>query len=491
MTTSRQQRRFPLSREQRDIWLLDQIAAGSAVNNIAFRAWVEGPLDDERLRTATHRLGVSHPVLTTRVHQTADGPVQEPVAGPSFTSVRSGLRADVLARSTQAVLAPFDLGGEAPARVRVDRSEDDEACLLTLVAHHIVCDGTSLHTALADLGASYSHPAVDDSVRTSGGAKSEDFLASLERLAGRSEDATWWSDTLRGRSGLGLPTDRPARSGLVPTGASSIPFELDAELSSMLRTSARSWRATPFLVVMASFKVALSLLSHQDDLTVGAPVHGRDRATRHTVGMFARTLPFRLHVDRAENFRQTVARLKAVAREAYAHADEVLGTPDGAPAFEAALVFQNFAVPLDVFDGLELRPEPVPAVGTRHRLELEVWDGPDLGGQLLYQHDTVDEGTARQVLGVWRQLLDSALADPDRPLALLSSAPDGLAWRSGPSRTPRTARRCPRRSGVVCANARRLPRSSAPAARRRMPRSMPRPTTSPRGSGHSARVAAT
>src|ERR1700733_2685742 len=56
-----------LSFAQRRMWFLEQLAPGSAANNIVARWRIEGPIDAARLERALAVLVARHEVLRTRV----------------------------------------------------------------------------------------------------------------------------------------------------------------------------------------------------------------------------------------------------------------------------------------------------------------------------------------------------------------------------------------------------------------------------------------
>ncbi|WP_163871194.1 condensation domain-containing protein, partial [Myxococcus eversor] len=68
---------------------------------------------------------------------------------------------------------------------------------------------------------------------------------------------------------------------------------------------------TPFMTLLAAFQLLLSRYSGQDDVVVGAPIAGRNRAeTEGLIGFFVNTLALRSRIDSRSSFSQLLAQVK-------------------------------------------------------------------------------------------------------------------------------------------------------------------------------------
>ncbi|MFD7065175.1 amino acid adenylation domain-containing protein [Streptomyces sp. NPDC059906] len=434
---------WPLQPQQRGIWYLENLYPGAGVNNIGFRAWVEGPLESAALCAAVEEFGRRHTALRVAVVVEEDGPVH--VLGESSLQLQEHscvVESEALAHSDEFIRQPFDLTRAPLARIALTRVRTGRH-LLTFAAHHVVCDGSSLTLVMSELGALYG-----ENTGKGEGALGICAPSFLEHLPAEPDpqDLAWWRTQLRDISPLQLPTDRP-RTHDRDMAADWVPLELTRELTTSLRALARRAKATPFVVVMAAFQTMLHRFTGQTDITIGAPHAGRHRDNRNVIGMYADMLPYRGSVDPDRTFLDFLEATRDQAREVSAHrwvpfpslVESISSAADlgRTPIFQAALVFQNFPVPLDTLPGLLLKPAPVPTLATRYDLELEFWDGESLSGRLIFSPALHDTATARAFADGFLALLEDAVRAPSTPLSQLAVVPDIVrrtlsSWSAGP-----------------------------------------------------------
>jgi hypothetical protein len=114
----------------------------------------------------------------------------------------------------------------------------------------------------------------------------------------------YWAERLAGAPpALNLPTDRPRPPAQTYRGARH-PFRLPGVLAAALRRLGRQENCTPFMVLLAAFQALLYRYSGQEDLCVGTPIAGRNRAeTEGLIGFFVNTLVLRTDLSGAPPFR--------------------------------------------------------------------------------------------------------------------------------------------------------------------------------------------
>ncbi len=201
-----------------------------------------------------------------------------------------------------------------------------------------------------------------------------------------------------------------------------------------VRDFARRAGATPAMVLMAAYKALLARLSGQDDLLVGFPVAGRNRAELEgLIGFFANTLALRTEISGIAGFRGLVERVREVCLEGYDHQDlpferlveEVQPERSLAhsPLVQVVFGFQSFPRSASPIPGLavsRMRGREVHTGTSKFDLTLYVAEIGDLfEGSVEYKSDLFDRSTVRRLLGSLETLVHAALADSSAPLGSL------------------------------------------------------------------------
>ncbi|HEX8189018.1 MAG TPA: amino acid adenylation domain-containing protein, partial [Pyrinomonadaceae bacterium] len=464
-----------LSYGQRRLWFLQRLEPESAAYNLPMSVRLRGELDVAALRWSLGEMVRRHEVLRTRIDTVGGRPVAtvegeaEP-ALPLDDLSGSGTVEQREAAARQIGLAeaslPFDLARAPLLRCRLLKLGDGDH-VLVLVMPHVVSDGWSVGVMVREFSALYE-------------ARREGRPAALPELRVQYADWAAWQrkaleggaldgqlDYWRGRLGgtppvLELPGDR-ARPR-TPTGRGGhLRRPLPEELSGGVKALSAAEGVTPFMVLLAAFKVLLWRYTGQEEIVVGTPIANRTRReTEDLVGFFVNVLVLRTRVEGRATLREVLARVKETALGAYANQDvpfeklvEVLQPardPARAPLFQVAFVMQQQAQPpargvagLEI-EGAELEPETA-----RWDLTLVVEQtraGLTVGAE--YSADLFEPETVARLLGHYERLLGSLVSDAGARVSvapmltgaerrLLSkewsqSAPpaEGEAWRAVP-----------------------------------------------------------
>ncbi|WP_314176407.1 non-ribosomal peptide synthetase [Streptomyces winkii] len=435
---------------QRSLWFLDRMADGP-LNTLAWRVELAGPLDTGALRQSFETVVARHDSLRTRFEEHGHRPlrlveetVDLPFAVEDLRTVPAADReAEVRRRCEEDVRTGFDLGRAPLLRVRVLRTGDETHHVLIAV-HHIVFDAVSLDILLEEVTGCYAQSAagrrpVLPPLRADYGGHCD---AQRELLAGPRRDklAAYWRGQLDGVPPLlDLPTDRP-RGPEQLYGSAEHTLRLDAELSGRLRDFARAERTTLFSVLLAAFQLFLARQSGQRDVAVGSPVSGRTSSESEAlIGFFVNTVVLRGRVGEADSFRTLVRRSRRTVFEALDNQQLPFDTvveelkPDRSlshnPLFQV-LFGMRTATALDADGaetGLSVRSvEPVDNGNSQYELAVAAVDGSECIDLVVeYAPSLYDEATAAGFGEQFRQLLASAMADPDSPadgLDLLGAA---------------------------------------------------------------------
>ncbi|HZF09531.1 MAG TPA: amino acid adenylation domain-containing protein, partial [Thermoanaerobaculia bacterium] len=433
----------PLTYGQQALWFLNRLAPQSGAYHIVAAARLLSPLDVPALDRAFAALVARHPALRTTFHAHEGEPrqrVHPPQGSPEgFTVIdASGLNeAAVEALVASEAYRPFDLEAGPLLRLTLlDGAPGGDRVVISL--HHLVADFASMALLARDLGRLYAGaplPPLSPS--------SVDLSAwEAARLAGGEGERLWsyWRAALAGAPlALDLPTDRPRPPEQSFAGAA---VRLTLGPSAAVLVRARG--ATLFMGLLAVYQTLLQRYTGQEDLLVGVPAAGRDRAElRDRIGYLVNPLVLRGRPAGDLPFTTLLAETRRAVLDAFAHqgfpfpllAERLRPERDPArsPVFQASLVLERaepsepqalaaFAVgepgvPIDL-GGLALESLSIPERSAQFDLALRA---ADLGTRglvlsLQYSSDLFDAVTVHRLLGHFARLVEAVVEDPESRL---------------------------------------------------------------------------
>jgi len=404
---------------------------------------ITGHVDLALLQGALDDVVARHELLRTLVVRDADPPYQEiyppcqvPLEVKDLPSA-TGKSRDIVA---QELIAEAEAGRISAQEVPTLRALlcrfDDRDSALVLTVHHSVSDGWSLQVILRDLGAFYA-------ARRSGlPAKLSEVRQYREYAEWQKASATstaedgaprYWQDKLRGAREFTIPNDHGHLDSY------SSPYSLyndtiDADVMSAASALATRARSTTFTVLLSAFYVLAHNITGATDLAIRAFTAGRsEEQFQDTMGLFINVLPFRTDLADCTSFRDILIRAKETFVDALAHELPVTVIEQTFPDFVKSrenLRTSQFIIsetPTQLGDVVF----PI-AEGARevHQYLLEesrhhdiptglVWGltpTPDggLSSGVLFNPDEFDESTVAGWAAGLRQILTSAVRDPDQ-----------------------------------------------------------------------------
>jgi mycobactin peptide synthetase MbtE len=414
-----------LSDGQRRMWFVQAVDTSGVLLNVCVSYRLTGVIDGSRLQAAVNTVAMRHPTLRTTYQADEAGEPQPTVHDdllPAWTahdlsemSERArNLRLEVLAQREFGT--PFDLTTDSPLRITLIKTGTTEHVML-LVAHHIAWDDGSWRVFFTDLNRAYSGADLGPTPcppAVAADTEDEDLAHWREVLANPPEPLE-----LPGPSGSAVPTSfRSQRATL----------QLSADTVERVSALARDTGATPYMVMLAAFGALINRYTHTDDFLVATPV--LNRSTDDTIGYYGNTVAMRLRPHGTQRFRDLVTATRDTALAAFAHQrvnlDRVVRelNPDRRHGAErmARLSF-GFREP----DGGGFSPDGVHCAradmrGRVTQLPLGFMVEFDASGAVVeaeHLTEVIDTHLAAQMLRHFAVLLDSALADPNRPLSQL------------------------------------------------------------------------
>lgn len=445
----------PLSFAQQRLWFLQQMHPDSPAYNIP-QVWeLNGDLNVDALTRSLSEVIRRHEILRT-TFATVDGdPVQvvnpPPVVSLAEIDLRgfspTDMEAEVQRLSFAEANEPFDLTHGPLLRVRLLRTGEQERLAL-FTTHHIVSDEWSQRILIRELSVLYDAfinelpSPLPELTRQYG-----DFACwQREWLQGKEAAAqlAYWREQLSGDLPvIQLPLDHP-RPAVQTFNGATISRYFSESIIGPVRVLARQENASLFIALLAAFKLLLHRYTGENDILVGTPIAGRNRAEiEGLIGFFVNTLVVRTEISRDLSYRQVLRRVRQTTLKGYEHQDipfDVLVRelrPERSlsytPLFQVTFMLRTPTIGAANSPGIKpgtrpgidltvLRPAAQPA---KFDLTMIVEDyGSKLNLSVSYNSDLFERVTIENLLGHFDQLLLGIVANPDVPHSKLSLLSD-------------------------------------------------------------------
>jgi len=426
---------LPASFSQRRMWLIQKFdPAAAAAYNVPISIRLRGPLDRAALDGAFDVVIRRHEAFRTTFVAIDGEPLQRIGALQTAPIETLDLRVlDITVRHAQArehfserAALAFDLEHGPLHRISLARLDEDEYALLW-VMHHAITDNWSVALLIRELAQAY------DALRRNVDPGFEPIpieyadYASWQRghIEQRLLDTQrqHWVERLTGLTPTTLPTDHPRPLQASFRGA-RISAPLPNELLARLRQFSARESTTPFVVLLACFKLLVARYSREADIVIGTPIANRTRfASEHLVGTLVNTLVMRTDVSGNPRFVDLLARVRATALDAYAHQDmpfdklvEDLGAGRSSLVH---LLFNMLNAPVGRLQLQDLQFEEFDFDRVAAQFDLSVHIDAEVNRRIYleYATDLFAPTTARRLLDNYLYLVSQVLADPDKSIA--------------------------------------------------------------------------
>ncbi|MBR8840738.1 MAG: amino acid adenylation domain-containing protein, partial [Stigonema ocellatum SAG 48.90 = DSM 106950] len=433
----------PLSFAQQRLWFLEQLEPNTPAYVISQPLRLKGKVKVDVLLQSMNAIIAHHEVLRTNFILSPDGsPIQ--VIGEArkveltvmdLTKLPSSAMEEqvenILTREAQ---RPFNLASDLMLRATL--LQIDEHCdILVLVMHHIASDGWSMGILWQQLATVYEASINGlPNPLTKLPIQYIDFAVwQRQWLSGivLQTKLDYWKNAIAGANHvLELPTDRPRPPIQTHRGAKQS-LLLPQKLSASLKTLSHQEGVTLFMTLLAAFGILLHRYSGQDDVTIGSPIAGRNRAeVEQLIGFFINTVVFRLNFALTPSFRSLLGRVRQVALDAFAHQDlpfeklveelQLERDTSRNPLFQVWFNMLNLGdIPLQLF-GLDVEPISIAEAASKFDLSLYVTEqkhGIQL--ELVYNSDLFNADTTQQILLHYQTLLEGIVANPEQRISTL------------------------------------------------------------------------
>ncbi|MDQ3786637.1 MAG: condensation domain-containing protein, partial [Actinomycetota bacterium] len=417
----------PLSAAQEQLWFIDQLRSGAAVEYLLPATLrLRGPLDLAALTEALTRIADRHTVLRSRFDTVGGAAVRivtdpapvEPSVVDLTDRPAAEREAGVREIRLRDLSTPIDLRTQPPWRVTLVRVADDDAVLL-IVVHHIVFDGMSWSVLARELRAFYGAATRGEPVAL---PEVHDIEACPETGPG-DDGLAYWTNRLAGLAPLELPTDRARPAQWVADG-DNVDLVVPSDLANRLAALGRAHRATPFMVYLAAYQLLLARYSRQDDVAVGVSVSTRRPDELPLIGMFLNTVVLRGDLSGQPSFEDLLVRARTTALEAYAHQDVPFDRiiahlaperdPSRNPVFQAGIAWYDARRSPYELPGLDVTLCRPLWASSAFDLSLHLAQFADgsVHGQLIYPTSLFDRARIERMAANYVRLLAEVAAAP-------------------------------------------------------------------------------
>ncbi|RBL90699.1 non-ribosomal peptide synthetase [Chitinophaga flava] len=421
---------MPLSFSQERLWFIDKLE-GSMHYHTSTLLKLKGKVNILALQHALHHIVERHGALRTVFRENEGVAYQLVLPADNWHLLELSSAEDFIAYGHQS----FNLASDYMMRAALVQS-GNETYELMITMHHIASDGWSISILAAELSELYA-------------AFTTERLPVLKPLAIQYADYAIWQKTyvtgevlksqqdywlkkMSGLEPLNLHTDY-ARPAVQRNNGALFITNIDRELTDKINVLSRQQGVTPFMTLLAAFKVLLYRYSGQDDICVGTPLAGRkQQEVESLIGFFINTLAVRSDLGNDPGFDTFLQQVKNTLLEGYEHqdmpfekvVDAVVRTRDLSrhPLFQVMFLLHNTPdIPAFSLGDLAVEMEEVEETTAKFDLIFTLQAKEDellLGVE--YCTDLFCRDTVERMAEHYKQLLRSVTAAPAQQISTLN-----------------------------------------------------------------------
>lgn len=433
----------PLSPQQRQMWLLDSLGAGS--NYYAMqRVLITGSVDERALERAFGAVIEAHDILRARVRLVGDEPV---VVYAESTPFQLEVVDHPIGADDDPLIWAEQLGDEfrdeqsmslehGPVfQVRLYELRNGHQLLFVKI-HHFCTDGFSMPPMWEAVSDAYAAAVSGRPVQLPRPPRQYHEWAAENRAAlesGQLDDAlAWWEEQLRDAPTLQLP-NRSRQAGERRYEQKRLKLRFPESFKAQLRAAADEIGVTRNQILLSLYALCLERLTGQDDVVIGMPANARTTdGDKQVIGYFVNLLPLRIRIPEERSLRAVALRAAAVADVASRHrsvpfeaiVDRVKQERrPGVPALaQTEFNYRQHHQTTPRLEGVETRYLTFGAAGTAFDIAMHVSTAATALITLSWESDALATHEARCALDEFEAITLAALADVDRDLRDVHSA---------------------------------------------------------------------
>jgi amino acid adenylation domain-containing protein len=442
ITPVEQKQFYPVTHEQRRLWIVNATEKNNAAYHIAAHLEVKGSFDASAFKQAMHTLAMRHEVLRTVFVLKGDEPMQRIIDKNDFAcrveeaSVdASAALQDVVREYVQTVRFNLESGPLFCAKIFKTGSD---RFFLSFIIHHIIADAWSMSIFLKEFISIYQavmlgiNPGLPESA-----LQYKDYAEWQRTQAGsasfQADQQYWLQQFANEPAALELPytNNRPERKTY---NGSAYRHNLSGSAINGLRELSHEKGCSLFAVLLSTIQCLMYRYTQQEDITIGTSVAGREiNGLAGQIGFYAKTLPLRVQVPGSNGFDRLLSKTNEVVQQALTHQQypfdqlvEALNfTRDisRSPLFDMMVDYFQADSDMEVA-GLQISSLTIPGSTSKFDLTFTFRDFTDsMVLNIEYNTHLFDESRIRQMAMHYDILVNSLLADITAPIQALPMLP--------------------------------------------------------------------
>nr|WP_314464359.1 non-ribosomal peptide synthetase [uncultured Clostridium sp.] len=316
---AKEKRYYPLSSQQRRLYILNKLDEEGITYNMPFTLIIEGSFSVERFTSALNQLLQRHEILRTSFLEVDGKPLQN-IAEESLVNIKyEKLTGYELKDVLENFIQPFSLNQGPLLRVQI-LEETLKKYIVMFDMHHIITDGVSLEILTEEFIALYRGNVLEN--RAIQYKDYSEWQANLHKSGEMKKQEEYWLSIFKNEIPvLNMETDfkRPAIQSYE---GASMNFKLGEHLTKELNSFAQKTESTMYMLLLSAVNILLSKYSGQEDILIGCPVAGRSHHDLDgAVGLFVNTLVMRNYPSGNKNYLDFLKEVKENALKAYENQD--------------------------------------------------------------------------------------------------------------------------------------------------------------------------
>lgn len=430
--------RFPLAYPQQRIMFFEEFIPGTARYNFANGYKLVGKLDVDALRRTLNEMIKRHEIMRSVIAYENDDYVQLilPELTIELPVIELTDESMVFDYMEKEATTPYDFLNGPLVRAILFKLEP-ELHVLVWMTHHLIYDGWSTEVFDEELTAFYRSFVRNEPLNLPELTVQYPDFAVWQRkwMTGpeyESQLGYWKRKLTPPPASLDMQTDYPRPSVQIERNVGFYSLTLDLSFTERLMEATKQLGSTPFVLLLAAYKVMLASINGKSELVVGTAMANRGKPEiEKLLGCFANTIALRSVIDMKGSFRAFLSAVRETVLEANdnqelpfdriveeLNPDRIIGH---SLFFDTMFLFERHAqAQLELPD---LQVMPIAGDRTRGGLldfSMTVFENSKacMDVTLSYRMDLFRQSTMEQLAEHYRAILDRVLdlANADKPL---------------------------------------------------------------------------